>query len=73
METALGALAGVIAWISEIVSDLASWWARPTTNGSIVFLLCLTYIVADRALGKRINRLRDLIVEFEDKRRGNWP
>jgi adenylosuccinate lyase len=73
METTLGVFAGVIDWISEIVSNLVSWWERPTTNGSIVFLLCLGYIVADRALEKRINQLRNLIVEIDDKRRGNWP
>jgi hypothetical protein len=74
LSTILAAALGLISSIAEWL--FSSLDKAPTNNSVLVIGFLVTWIVGRAALKStetKIDRLRDLIIEIEDKKRGNWP
>jgi hypothetical protein len=74
LSTVLGVVLGLVG---SIASGFSSWLDRAPTNNSVLLIVGVGIWLACWALRgdieTRIGRLRDLIIEIEDKKRGNWP
>jgi hypothetical protein len=70
-------LAVVLGLASSISHELSSWLDRAPTNGSILVIVWvgigIAYWGLTGTIETMIGRLRHLIIEIEDKKRGNWP
>jgi hypothetical protein len=69
-------LAVVLGLVSSIAEGLFIWLDKTPTNNSILLIgFFVTWIVgraALRSVETKIDRLRDLIIEIEYKKRGDW-
>jgi len=67
------AVLAVSGWIYDLATGLGKWLHEPTTNESILAAIFFTYYFLNKSFETQIKKLRDLINETENRRRGNWP
>jgi ABC-type Mn2+/Zn2+ transport system permease subunit len=70
-------LSAILGLVSSIAGGFFSWLDKAPTNNSVLIIVVVVTLILTRTSLRTtetmIQRLRDLIIEIEDKKRGNWP
>jgi hypothetical protein len=72
MKTLLAILAAIFGLVHSFYVGIVDRFNQQPTNWSVFMLILFAGWLLERSLERRINGLRNLLGDIEDRRRGNW-